>query len=198
MKKITIIFILCSVYAFGQCLGSPISTRVGVKLGFNPGSYDPGDGTDEFSGMGMHFGIGMGTDIFSIVALDMTPQYRSTSYSRDEALGRRTYSFGNIYFPITLGIKAGMIPFISPYVAFGIGFNIQITGTERFEFSGGNAVETDRATETRGFLIIGGGLEVKLLKFRITPEFTAHISNDEDSDRGYRDYHVSLGAYIAP
>lgn len=197
MKKIIIILAVCSVYAFGQCLGSPISTRVGIKLGLNPGSYNPGDGTDEFGGMGMHFGIGMGTDILNIIALDMTPQYRSTSYSRDELLGTRTYSFGNLYFPITLGIKAGMIPFISPYVAFGIGINVQITGTERFALNGG-ATEWDRATETRACLIIGGGLEFKLLKFRITPEFTAHISNDEDSERGYQDYHISLGAYIAP
>ncbi len=200
MKKIALLIVFLAVYSYGQCLGSPISTRVGVKLGLNICTYDPGGNANTFSGTGMHFGFGMGTDIINLVAIDMVPQFRSTNYTRDEVLGRRTYSYSNLYFPIFLSLKPGMLPLISPYIGLGIGFNIQFKGTDRFEFNNGTAVDTpiDGST-TNGKLIVGGGVELKLTKFRLTPEFTANIqARDENSEEQTVDYHISLGFYYAP
>jgi hypothetical protein len=89
---------------------------------------------------------------------------------------------------------------ISPYIGLGIGFNIQFKGTDRFEFNNGTAVDTpiDGST-TNGKLIVGGGVELKLTKFRLTPEFTANIqARDENSEEQKVDYHISLGFYYAP
>jgi hypothetical protein len=200
MKKIILLIVVFAVYCYGQCLGSPISTRVGVKLGLNICTYDPGNSTNTFSGTGMHFGLGMGTDIINLIGIDMTPQYRSTKYGRDEALGRHTYSYSNIYFPIFLSLKAGMLPLISPYIGIGIGFNISLSGTDRFEFNNGTAIDTPiQGSETTAKAILGCGVELKLIKFRLTPEFTANIeARDETSQERKIDYHISLGFYYAP
>ncbi len=188
-----------------QCLGSPITTRAGIKFGVNTGTFEEGDGGDVFSGTGMHFGIGQGTDILNLLCLDMLVMYRATTYSRVEALDIiHSKSYKNLYFPIILSIKAGMLPLISPYLSAGIGFNIQLAGTERWEGDGG-AIETDIAgLGTHAYAILGLGVEVKLTKLRIVPEFTANINGSmddettEDVKEGNVDYHVSVGVYFAP
>ena len=200
MKKIALLIVIVAVYSYGQCLGSPISTRVGVKLGLNICTYDPGNTTNTYGGTGMHIGLGMGTDIINLIGLNMTPQFRSTKYGRDEALGRHTYSYSNLYFPIFLSLKAGMLPLVSPYIGIGIGFNIRLSGTDRFEFNNGTAVDTPiQGSETTAKAILGGGVEVKLIKFRLIPEFTANIqARDENTEEQTIDYHLSLGFYYAP
>jgi hypothetical protein len=188
-----------------QCLGSPISTRAGVKFGVNPGTYERGDGGDVFSGTGMHFGIGMGTTILNLIGLDMTPMYRTTTYSRESpTFYSHSYSYKNLYFPIFLSVKAGMIPLISPYAGLGIGFNIQLAGVERVE-TDGVAIETEiEGTTTHAYIILGLGAEIKLIKWSIIPEFTANINGSmddeatEDIREGNVDYHVSVGFYFAP
>jgi hypothetical protein len=127
----------------------------------------------------------------------MTPQYRSIVQVRDEPSGRRTFSYDNMYFPITLSLKGGMIPFVSPYVSAGIGINVPVSGVERFEYNNGTAVENDIGGSVGGFLILGAGAEVKLLKFRIVPEFMANTLGTEDRSRR-TDYHLTLGFYYAP
>ena len=205
MKKISIVLLALVVSLSAQCLGSPITTRAGIKFGVNPGTFERGDGGDVFSGTGMHFGIGQGTDILNLLSLDMLVMYRTTTYSRVEALDiTHVYSYKNLYFPIVLSLKAGMLPLVSPYVSFGIGFNIQLAGVERFE-GGGLAIENDIAgLGTHAYAILGIGVEVKLTKLRIVPEFTANINgsmDDEATDdikEGNVDYHVSVGVYFAP
>lgn len=205
MKKILIVILAFVVPLSAQCLGSPISTRAGIKFGVNPGTYELGDGGEVFSGTGVHFGIGQGTDILNLLSLDMLVMYRTTTYSRVEALDithRRSYK--NLYFPIVLSLKAGMLPLISPYVSAGIGFNIELAGVERFE-GDGLAIENDIAgLGTHAYAILGIGVEVKLIKLRIVPEFTANINGSaddeatEDVQEGNVDYHVSVGFYFAP
>ena len=138
-------------------------------------------GGDGFSGTGMHFGIGQGTDILNLFSLDMLVMYRTTTYSRTEALDViHSYSYNNLYFPIILSLKAGMLPLISPYLSVGIGFNIQLAGTERFE-GGGLALENDISNlNTHAYAILGLGIEIKLIKLRIMPEFTANINGSLD------------------
>jgi hypothetical protein len=49
---------------------------------------------------------------------------------------------------------------------------------------------------------MGGGLEIKLSKLRIMPEFTTNMSGSGDeTDPPYTresNYHISLGVYYAP
>ncbi|OGC38891.1 hypothetical protein A2Y85_01655 [candidate division WOR-3 bacterium RBG_13_43_14] len=200
MKKLFIFFIIITTTAFAGCLDSPISTRVGIRTGLTISNYDPDSSvsSDEYSGTGMLLGLGMGSDFFSILAIDMTPQYRSTSHARDEILGRRTYSYNNLYFPITLSLKGGMIPFVSPYVSVGIGINVPLSGIERFEYNNGTAIENEIGGSVGGFAILGVGAEVKLLKFRIVPEFMANMQGYDDQTVKTTDYHLSIGFYYAP
>jgi hypothetical protein len=149
-------------------------------------------------GTGMHFGLGMGTDILNIIALDMGAQFRTTKYSREDPLGRVTHSYNNLYFPIFLSIKAGMLPLISPYVGAGIGINVQFEGKRKWE-PNGVAVETDLAGATNAYFILGLGAEIKFIKLRVCPEFTLNIKpTSEDQEDKYRDLHFSVGLFYAP
>ncbi|KPK62419.1 hypothetical protein AMJ83_11015 [candidate division WOR_3 bacterium SM23_42] len=204
MKKIVLLLLAITIAGYAQCLSAPINTRVGLKVGFNPGTYDPDDGLDELKGTGMHFGLGMGTDFLNLISLDMGAQFRTTKYSRAEPLGRRTYSYNNLYFPIFLSLKAGMLPMISPYIGIGLGINVQFDGKQKWE-PNGIAIETQiEGSNTNAFLILGIGAEIKLIKLRISPEFTANINSQADDpdtpDRNEKitDYHLSVGLYYAP
>jgi len=204
MKRVLVLMFTMIVFSYGQCLSAPISTRVGVKFGFNPGTYNFDDGLDEFKGTGVHFGFGMGTDILNLISVDMGAQFRTTSYSREVLSVRHTISYSNLYFPFFLSLKAGMLPLISPYVGAGVGLNVQFNGTSSLE-SNGLVVETPiEGSNTNFFLILGLGAEVKLLKFRIMPEFTANINAQaddaatEDRTEENVDYHISVGFYYAP
>jgi hypothetical protein len=202
LKKILFPILLLTTVCFAQCLSGPISTRVGIKVGFNPGTYDPDDNLDEMKGTGVHFGLGMGTDILNLISLDMGAQFRTTKYSREEPLGRITHSYNNLYFPIFLSIKAGMLPLVSPYVGAGLGVNVQFEGTRKWE-PNGLAVETPLGGTTSAFLILGIGVEIKLIKFRICPEFTANINSGADDSATQQtetntDYHLSVGFFYAP
>jgi hypothetical protein len=193
-----------TTWCFAQCFSGPISTRVGIKLGINPGTYDPDDNFDALKGTGVHFGFGMGTDFLNLVALDMNAQFRTTNYSRDETLGRITYSYHNLYFPVMVSLKGGMLPLVSPYLGIGIGINVQFDGKQRLE-NNGLAVEVPiEGTNTNAFFILGLGAEIKLLKFRVSPEFTANINSGADDPETQErtekniDYHFSVGLYYAP
>ena len=113
---------------FGQCLSTPITMRAGVKPGINICSYDPGDGSSTFNGVGVHAGLGMGVDFYRVLGLDFVPQYRTTAFGRDELLREHNYFYNGIMFPIHLSLKGGMIPVVSPYVGLGIGFNFLVSG----------------------------------------------------------------------
>ncbi|UCD05841.1 MAG: outer membrane beta-barrel protein [candidate division WOR-3 bacterium] len=203
MKRVIFLMFTVLVFSYAQCLSAPISTRVGVKFGFNPGTYNLDDGLDEFKGTGVHFGFGMGTDILNLIAIDMGAQFRTTSYSREVLSVKHTISYSNLYFPFFLSLKAGMLPLISPYIGAGLGLNVQFNGTSSLE-SNGLVVETPiEGSNTNFFLILGIGAEVKLLKFRIMPEFTANINAQADDEATEAteenvDYHISVGFYYAP
>ena len=198
MKKIIIPTLLLATLCLAQCLSAPISTRVGLKAGINPGTYDPNDELDAMKGTGVHFGIGMGTDFLNLVALDIGAQFRTTKYSREEPVGRVTHSYNNLYFPIFLSLKAAMLPLISPYIGAGLGINVQFDGVRRWE-PNGVAVETEIEGATNAYFILGLGAEIKFTKLRICPEFTANIkpTSDDQTDK-YTDYHLSVGLYYAP
>lgn len=202
-----LVALLLTAWCTAQCLSAPISTRVGVKFGFNPGTYNHDDGLDEFKGTGVHFGIGMGTDILNLISLDMGAQFRTTVYSRPEELlveYTHTYSYNNLYFPIFLSIKAGMLPLVSPYVGAGLGINVRYNGVEKVETNGVTVETPIEGSNTNAFLILGLGAEIRLLKLRISPEFTANFNAqaDDPATEGRTeenvDYHLTLGIFYAP
>jgi hypothetical protein len=202
MKKVFFLLLTIVVFSYAQCLGSPISTRVGVKFGFNPGTKKLGDGSGQLSGTGMHFGFGMGTEILNFVSFDMGAQFRTTKYSREEP-SYIAYSYDNLYFPFFLSLKAPILPLISPYIGAGVGINVQYNGTRRFDFFGNIVEQQIEGATTNAFLILGLGAQIKLLKFRIMPEFTANINAQADDEATEAteenvDYHFSVGFYYAP
>jgi len=201
MKKILLLMLTIVVFSYAQCLGSPISTRVGLKFGFNPGTYNLGNGI-QLSGTGMHFGFGMGTEILNFISFDMGAQFRTTKYSREEPT-YLAYSYDNLYFPFFLSLKAPILPLISPYIGAGIGINVRYNGTYRFEFLGSIVEQQIDGANTNAFLILGLGAQINLLKFRIMPEFTANINAQADDEATEAteenvDYHFSVGFYYAP
>jgi hypothetical protein len=204
VKRIILSILLLVIISYAQCLSAPISTRVGLKVGINPGTYDLDDNYDALKGTGIHFGFGMGTDFFDLLSLDMHALFRTTRYGREEPLGRRTFSYNNLYFPIFLSIKAGMLPLVSPYIGVGLGINVQFEGTQKWE-PDGIAIETPiGGTNTNAFLILGLGAEIKFVKLIISPEFTANINSGADDPatanrtEANTDYHLSVGIYYAP
>jgi hypothetical protein len=212
MIKRTILFsIILVVFCAAPVHAKIIGMRAGVRFGLIACDYDHDDGGDVSTGTGTHLGLGMGTDLFDIVGLDLTPQYRSLKYTRDEGLYNKTCYYDNIYFPVFLSLRGNFIPVVSPYIGLGVGFNIIVGGHLRSEFSDGNVVETSldsgisiMGTEgtVRGNIIMGGGLEIKLSKLRIIPEFTANMSGSGDESNPpltrESNYHISIGIYYAP
>jgi hypothetical protein len=210
LKSFTFFIICLSVALCSVAHAQAISTRTGVKLGIIACNYDPhydsdnpDNGGDVFKGTGMHVGLSMGTDLFRLLGLDLTPQYRSIEYSRSETAYDTTYLYHNIYFPVFLSLKAGMLPRIAPYIGLGIGFNITVGGHIRYTYPNGTAVENPiEGSSTQGVIILGGGVEVKFSKLRLVPEFTANISGsgDETHPPITRDsnYHISFGCFYVP
>jgi len=209
VKKLLIILFLLSVYAYGQCCFSgPISTRMGVKAGVNYCVVDADDDLGKLDGFGWHIGLGMGTDILDFLAIDMAPQIRSTVYSRTvDIIGlpvTTSRSFTNIYLPVLLSLKAGMVPLMSPYFGIGIAGNFQLDGTMRIE-SDGLAIEDDiDELENDLFFIAALDAEIKLIKLKISPEVSLNYNltaDDPDTpnqtERNY-DIHLSVGFHYSP
>jgi len=207
MKKLLIVLCLLSIYAYGQCLSGPISTRVGIKTGLVFNSYKS-DGED-FSGTGLLIGLGMGTDIFGFLGIDLTPQYRSTAFSHYYQTAfvphTKTYSYSNVYFPVEISLKAGFIPLVSPYIGLGMAGNIRLTGTESTEFDDGTSINTELGGgQASIFVILKSGAEIKLIKFRISPEFSLNLNsaaddvNTSQTEEENLDIHLSLGFYYSP
>jgi hypothetical protein len=209
MKKLLITLSLLSVYAYGQCCFSgPISTRIGIKTGLNYGIFNRDDGVGELNGLGWHIGLGMGTDILDFLAIDMTPQIRSTYYSLTTDEGYITpvttsYSFTNLYLPVIFSVKLGVVPLISPYIGIGGAGNFQLSGKVK-DGHHGSGVEQGIEELENDFFIIGAlGAEIKLIKLKISPEvslnynLTADDSRTSDQTEKNYDIHLSIGLYYS-
>jgi hypothetical protein len=214
MRKLLIIIVLFAIYAYGQCLGGPISTRFGIKTGLVYSTFDPDDNTGGLSGMGFQIGLGMGTDIMNALSIDMTPQLRTTSFGRtDEILGteiKTTISYTNLYLPVQFSLKAGMLPVLAPYIGIGLAGNFQMSGTVRVETEG-SAIESDIDKEDleNDFFLVGAvGTDIKLVNFKIVPEIsinynlTADLHNENNPNQTYDgeniDLHFAVGFYFSP
>jgi len=203
LNKLLVVICLIAATGFAQCGGCLVSTRVGVKAGLILCNYYPGDSSNALTGTGAHFGFGMGTDFLKLISLDVTPQIMSTNYSREETSFERTYAYQTIYFPVFVSLKAGMLPLVSPYIGFGLGFGLIMSANEihRFYDDNDTTMTPIPGASATAYLIVGGGVEVKLLKFRIVPEFTAQLQprpEDDPNAAETKNFHLSLGLYYAP
>lgn len=198
MKTISILILAVALFVMG-CGFKPIQMRAGTRAGLTLSTYDRGDGNGTFTGTGGIAGLGMGTDFFGLLGLDMSYQYRSIVQSRVETAGKNIYKYDNLYFPLTFSLKGCMVPVVSPYLSFGLGLNVQLAGLHRYEYNSGTALETDLGGgNASAFAILGLGAEVKLAKLRIVPEFMSNIEAQDDTTKKRADYHISVGVYYAP
>lgn len=213
MKKGIVALTLLIIFVYGQCLTGPVSTRLGTKLGLNYSSFSPDDGTGTLSGIGFHFGLGAGFDIANTIMIDLTPQIRTTSFSRtdDTWIGPLTtkFSYLNFTIPFVVSLKAN-ISGTAPYIGAGVAGNFQLSGTVRIE-SNGSALEDDIASEDleQDFFFVGVlGAAMSFTKVRVAPEisFNYNLTPDiPDSDNPGQsvegdniDLHFSIGIYFTP
>ncbi len=214
MKKLLITLCLLSIYALGQCLSGPLSTRVGIRTGLVFSSFDPENDDRNLNGVGFQFGLGMGTDFMNMWGIELIPQIRTTSFGRtDETIFgtiRTTFSYTNIYLPVVVSIKAGMLPVVSPYLGIGCSGNFQIGGNLRIE-TNGSAVEYEIESDDRenDFFLLGAlGADIKLVNMLVTPEIslnynlTASLPNENNPNLSVEgnniDFHFSIGLYYSP
>ena len=214
MRRLLIGFCLLSIYAYGQCLSGPLSTRVGIRAGLVYSSFDPEDSDRDLDGIGLQFGLGMGTDFMNMLSIELIPQIRTTSFGRtDETIIgtiKTTFSYTNIYLPVLVSIKAGTLPLVNPYLGIGCGGNFQISGNLRIE-TNGSAVEYEIESDDREndlFLIGALGADIKLANILIVPELslnynlTADLPNENNPNLSVKgnniDFHFSIGLYYSP
>jgi len=209
MKKVIILLTVFVICAFAQCLGGPLNGRIGIKTGINYGIFDPEIGDSNLTGMGFHIGLGMGVDILKTLAIDMTPTFRTTAYGQTEDNSSVSISYSNLYLPVQISLKAGLMPLISPYIGLGAAGNFQMGGKIKIE-SGSATIEFDIENDDleQDFFLIGAlGAEVKLIKMSVIPEIsvnynlTPDLVDDQNPNNRVEgsniDFHFSVGLYMS-
>ncbi len=88
MRKLFLIIIFLFTYTSAWCPGAPFTPQPEIRSGHNPGFYEYNDGRDKFTEIILHLKSGMGTAFINLMAIDITPEYRTINYSRDEILIR--------------------------------------------------------------------------------------------------------------
>lgn len=213
MKKAIILIAVLAIAAAGQCLSGPMNTRLGTKVGITYSTFSPDDGTGSLSGIGFHIGIGAGFDLMNMIMIDLTPQFRTTSFGRtdDTWIGpvTTTFSYNNFFIPLVVSFKANT-PSASPYLGAGIAGNFQLGGTIRIE-SGGSAWENEIESEDleQDFFFIGAlGVSLSAARMKVMPEIsfnynlTPDIPDPHDPGQSVEgdnfDLHFSAGIYFTP
>jgi hypothetical protein len=208
MKKVFILSLIVVICAFAQCLGGPLSGRIGVKTGFNYGIFDPEIDDENLTGMGFHFGFGMGLDILNSLSLDLTPTFRTTKYGATENNTTVSLSYTNLYLPVQVSLKAGL-PLVSPYIGIGVAGNFQMGGKVKIEGNGASfEFDIEEDDLEQDFFIIGAiGTQIKLVKMSVVPEISVNYNLtpslvDENNpniqiDGTNIDFHFSVGFYMS-
>ncbi len=200
MKKMTLLFLLFIVAsASGQCLAL-VKSYFGLKTGINYSILDPDDEAGNFTGVGLGIGLGMGLDILNTIALEFAPLFRTTSFNRTVMNIQHGFDYTNLYLPLELKIRAGMLPVVSPYLGIGLAQNIQLSGEA---YIGGWKTEIDDL-ESDLHLLFPLGVEIKFVKVKINPEITFNLNltaDDPDTpNRSEKNYEIdyNLGIYYTP
>lgn len=199
MKKIIFLSLVFTVILAGQCL-TPIKSYIGPFMGINYSNFDPKDNAGTLAGTGFQIGLGMGVEFLNTIGIQMSPMFKTTSFSRTILNIPTGVNYNNLYFPVSLQLRAGILPLISPYFGLGIAGNFQLDGTL---YVGELETSVDDL-ENDLYFCISLGTDIKLVKLKITPEFAFNYNltaDDPDTqNRTETNYELnfSVGIFYTP
>jgi len=199
MKKMNFLLLILSTFLAGQCL-MPVKSYFGLQTGLNYSNFDPDDNAGTLSGVGFQIGLGMGIEILNTIGIQMTPMFKTTSFNRTILNVETGANFNNFYLPVFLQLKAGMLPAVSPYFGLGFAGNFQMDGAAYI----GSLKSSIDDLENDLYFSLSLGTDIKLIKLKVTPEFTFNYNlTADDPDTQNRtetnyDFHLSVGVFYTP
>ncbi len=199
MKKIIFLLFALTIILTGQCL-TPFKAYIGPLIGPNYSNFDPKDNAGTLSGTGFQIGLGMGVELFNTLGIQMSPMFKTTSFNRTILNVPTGANFNNLYFPVSLQLKAGALPLVSPYFGLGLAGNFQMDGTLYV----GELESSVDELENDLYFSLSLGTDIKLTKLKITPEFAFNYNltaDDPDTqNRTETNYELnfSVGIFFTP
>jgi hypothetical protein len=191
--------VAAGIPAWSQDLAT-VRPYAGLKVGINYGTFVPGNNTDNWSGAGFQVGFAFGMDMAKVLGFEFAPAFRTSEYATtvlNTPVGAR---FTNIWLPVNIAFKAGMMPVISPYCGISIAGNFQLDGTSYI-----GALENDVSDlENDAYIGFIFGADLKMSKAKIVPEFSFNFNLTADSKdtpnvtESVYDIHMQVGIYYAP
>jgi hypothetical protein len=196
MNKLIFLILLQFTLSYSQPLSSPSGMYVGLKVGVSHCVLDPGERFRHLSGKGVHGGIGIGLDIKPYLAINITPQIKTSSYLIGMWPGT-DYHYTNLFIPAAVSLKLFSTQSTSPYLGIGGAVNFQLSGKK---------IDTDFGSEQRIedlrndlYLTICIGIKKKFTRLRISPEFsfnynlTSNYPDFENLPVSNYDYCLTIG-----
>jgi hypothetical protein len=200
MKRIMLVLITAaSILVWGQEI-SPVKSYAGLKIGFNYGTLDPGNSGNNLSGTGFQAGFAFGMDLAKVLGFEFAPAFRTSEYATtvlNVPVGAR---YTNLWLPVNILFKAGMIPVVTPYFGLSIAGNFQLDGTGYI----GEAESDISDLENDAYIGLVLGTDIKASKVKIVPEFSFNFNLTADNKdtpnvtESVYDIHVQVGLYYAP
>jgi hypothetical protein len=142
----------------------------------------------------------MGIEIVNTIGLQMAPMFKTTSFNRTILNIETGANYRNLYLPFILQLKAGMVPVVSPYFGIGLAGNFQVDGEAYI----GSIKSNIDDLESDLCVLLSLGTDIKLIKLKLTPEFTFNYNltaDDPDTpnqtEANY-DFHLSVGIFYTP
>lgn len=199
MKKIIFLLFALTIILDGQCL-TPFKSYIGPLVGMNYSNFDPKDNAGTLSGSGFQIGLGMGIELLNTLGLQMAPMFKTTSFNRTILNVPTGANFNNLYLPVSLQLKAGALPLVSPYFGLGLAGNFQMDGTIYV----GKLETSVEELENDLYFCLSLGTDLKLIKLKITPEFafnynlTADDPDTQDRTETNYELNISVGIFFTP
>ncbi|HEX7320409.1 MAG TPA: hypothetical protein VF399_08650 [bacterium] len=200
MKRMMLVLITTtSILAWGQGM-SPVKSYAGLKIGFNYGNFDPGNSGNNLSGAGFQAGFAFGMDLARVLGFEFAPAFRTSEYATTVLNVPVGVRYINLWLPVNIVFKAGMIPVVTPYFGFSIAGNFQLDGTGYI----GEAQSDISDLENDAYTGLILGTDIKLSKVKIVPEFSFNFNLTADSEdtpnvtESVYDIHLQVGMYYAP
>lgn len=199
MKKIIFLLFALTIMLTGQCL-TPFKSYIGPLVGINYSNFDPNDNAGTLSGSGFQIGLGMGVELFNTLGIQMSPMFKTTSFNRTILNVPTGANFNNLYFPVSLQLKAGVLPLVSPYFGLGLAGNFQMDGTLYV----GELESSVDELENDIYFSLSLGTDIKFIKLKITPEFafnynlTADDPDTQNQTETNYELNFSLGIFFTP
>jgi hypothetical protein len=187
------------ILAWGQDM-SPVKSYAGLKIGFNYGNFDPGNSGNNLTGTGFQAGFAFGMDLARVLGFEFAPTFRMSEYATTVLNVPVGVRYTNLWLPVNIAIKAGMIPIVTPYFGISVAGNFQLDGTGYI----GEAESDVSELENDAYIGLVLGTDIKLPKAKIVPEFSFNFNLTADSEdtpnvtESVYDFHMQVGLYYAP